>query len=73
MSLEDNLHTAMCQAVALLNVTPEIARSETGRRAHDILREALVKHADEYILSLSRRMSAPPLPANIRRGPDDEP
>lgn len=49
MSLEDNLHTAMCQAVALLNVTPEIARSETGRRAHDILREALVKHADEYM------------------------
>lgn len=49
MSHEENLHTAMCQAVALLNVTPEIARSETGRRAHNILREALVKYADEYL------------------------
>ena len=45
---EIDLHAAICQAVALLNVTPELARSETGRQAHNILREALVTYADRY-------------------------
>lgn len=46
---EIDLHAAICQAVALLNVTPEIARSEKGRQAHNILREALGKYADYYM------------------------
>ena len=40
------LHGAVCQAVALLNRSPEVARCAEGRQAHTILREVLVLHAD---------------------------
>ena len=43
------LHGAVCQAVALLNRAPEVARCDEARQAHTILREALVLHADEYM------------------------
>ena len=33
----------MCQAVALLNRAPEVARCAEGREAHTILRQALVE------------------------------
>lgn len=45
--MTDKLHAAVCQAVALLNMAPELARSPDGREAHTILRQALVDYADE--------------------------
>lgn len=46
---EAMLHTAVCQAVALLNVSPLLARCESGSKAHQILRQALVDYADAYM------------------------
>lgn len=43
------LHEAVCQAVALLNRAPELARSTEGREAHTLLRQALVDVADAYM------------------------
>lgn len=41
-----DLHAAVCNAVALLNCCPEAARLADVRRAHDTLRQALVDFAD---------------------------
>ena len=41
-----DLHAAVCNAVALLNCCPEAARLADVRRAHDTLRQALVAFAD---------------------------
>ena len=46
---EAMLHTAVCQAVALLNVSPLLARCESGSKAHQILRQALSDYADAYM------------------------
>lgn len=43
------LHLAVCQAVALLNRAPEVARCAEGREARDLLRQALVNYADAYM------------------------
>lgn len=43
------LHAAVCQAVALLNRAPEVARCAEGREARDLLRQALVAYADAYM------------------------
>jgi hypothetical protein len=40
------LHYAICQAVSTMNMSTDIARSEDGRKARDVLREALVAYAD---------------------------
>jgi hypothetical protein len=40
------LNTAICQAVALLNVSPGVAQCAEGRTAHDLLRVALIGYAD---------------------------
>ncbi len=44
--LEDLLHVAMCQAVALLNRSPAVASCSEAREAHTILRQALIDHAN---------------------------
>lgn len=49
MDREQNLHTAVCNAVQIMNMSFDIARSEDGRRARDILRQALVDYADRYM------------------------
>jgi hypothetical protein len=46
MSPEQTLHTAICQAVSILNTEPEIIVIESGRRIRDILRMALADYAD---------------------------
>ncbi len=46
---ESALHTAVCQAVSLLNVAPEVARCKEGREARDILRQALANYADAFM------------------------
>lgn len=43
------LHVAVCQAVALLNRAPEVARCAEGREARDLLRQALADYADAYM------------------------
>lgn len=43
------LHAAVCNAVAMLNCCPEAARLADVRRAHDMLRQALVDFADAYM------------------------
>jgi hypothetical protein len=43
------LHAAVCQAVALLNRAPEVARCAEGREAHTLLRQALADYADAYM------------------------
>jgi hypothetical protein len=43
---EEILHVAVCQAVAILNVAPEVAATEDGRRVRTILREALHNYAN---------------------------
>lgn len=48
-TIESNLHAAICQAVALLNVAPEVARCKEGREARDVLRQALIDYADAYM------------------------
>lgn len=45
----DALHVAVCQAVALLNLSPGSASCPDGREAHTILRRVLVAHADAYM------------------------
>jgi hypothetical protein len=47
--MSEPLHAAVCQAVALLNVTPEIARIPGAREAHTILRQALADYADAFM------------------------
>jgi hypothetical protein len=44
----ERLHTAVCQAVALMNRSTEIdlTRCAEGREALDILRQVLIDHAD---------------------------
>ncbi|WPH68557.1 hypothetical protein [Stenotrophomonas phage BUCTxx99] len=47
---ENKLHTAVMQAVDLLNgILPKIHSHEQLRRAHDTLRQALVDYADEAL------------------------
>jgi len=45
----EKMHTATCQAVALLNRAPEVAQCAEGREARDILRQALAVYADAYM------------------------
>lgn len=56
----DALHAAVCQAVALMNVSPEIARSADGREAHTVLRQALVEFADRELARNWRPIEAAP-------------
>lgn len=49
MSKELDLHTAVCNAVQLLNVCVEGARIKEVRDAHNILRTALVTYADAFM------------------------
>lgn len=46
MTREEMLHDAICHAVSIMNMSIDIARSEDGRRAKDILRKALIDYAD---------------------------
>jgi hypothetical protein len=43
---ENILHIAICQAVGILNIAPEIAAMPDGRRVRDILRVALADYAN---------------------------
>jgi hypothetical protein len=43
---EDNLHAAVCRAVAILNTSIEVVRIAEGREVRDTLRQALVDYAD---------------------------
>ena len=45
----EKMQAAACQAVALLNQAPEVARCAEGREARDILRRALAAYADDYM------------------------
>jgi hypothetical protein len=44
------LHVAVCQAVALMNRTPEVARCAEAREAHTLLRQALITYAAAAML-----------------------
>lgn len=46
---EEILHTAICQAVNILNLAPELAAHESGRDVRAILRKALVDYADAFM------------------------
>lgn len=46
MAETEILHIAICQAVAILNASPEVAKLEDGRRVRDILRTALHDYAN---------------------------
>ena len=48
-STSEALHAAVCQAVALLNRAPELARCAEGLEAHTLLRQALADYADAYM------------------------
>lgn len=43
------LHMAVCNAVQIMNMSPDIARSADGRKARDILRQALIDYADAFM------------------------
>ena len=45
----EKMQTAVCQAVALLNTAPEVARCAEGRQARDLLRQALAEYANDYM------------------------
>lgn len=44
---DDPLHIAVCQAVSLMNGSIDIAKSEDGREARDILRRALMAYVPD--------------------------
>ncbi len=41
------LHEAICEAVELLFLAPEVHKCKEGRQAYDVLRQALVTYADD--------------------------
>lgn len=43
------LHTAVCQAVAQLNVSVDALRSSEVRPVRDLLRQALIDYADAFM------------------------
>lgn len=45
----ERLHAAVCQAVAIMNMSLDIARSPDGREARDILRQALIDYANDFM------------------------
>lgn len=47
--MNQTLHVAVCQAVALLNRAPEVARCAEGREARDLLRQVLADYADAHM------------------------
>lgn len=47
--VDSELHTAVCQAVEVLNRSPEIVRCAEGREVRDLLRQALADYADAYM------------------------
>jgi hypothetical protein len=42
--MSDDLHSAVCQSVAILNVSTVAAQDPEIRKAHQILRQALAEH-----------------------------
>ncbi len=44
---ETYLHEAICTAVELLYLAPEIHRCKEGRQAYDVLRQTLITYADD--------------------------
>lgn len=46
---EEILHSAVCQAVAVLNISPELASIAEGRQVRDILRKALEDYANAFM------------------------
>lgn len=63
------LHAAVCQAVALLNRAPEVARCAEGREAHSLLRQALVDYADAYMDELAPKHEHAAVAAKYQRKP----
>ena len=55
---EELLHAAVCQAVAILNIEPELVVTASGRRVRDILRTALADYANAV-------MDEPAKPAEV--------
>ncbi len=49
MSAADNLHAAICQAVGVLNIAPDVARISEGRQVSQILRGALSEYAEDFM------------------------
>jgi hypothetical protein len=45
----EELHMAVCNAVHIMNMSPDIAQSSDGRKARDILRQALIDYADAFM------------------------
>lgn len=45
----ERLHAAVCEAVSVMSTSPDIARSADGRKARDILRQALIDYADAFM------------------------
>jgi hypothetical protein len=48
-SLEAGLHTAICEAASILSTAPDVIRCADGRKARDILRQALIDYADAFM------------------------
>ena len=44
-----NLHKAVCNAVEILNVSPEVVVLPNGREIYNILRNSLAVFAEEYM------------------------
>jgi hypothetical protein len=43
------LHEAICTAVELLFLAPDVHRCKEGRQAYDVLRQVLVTYADDCV------------------------
>lgn len=46
---EQMLHSAICEAVAILNVSPDVVVLENGGKVRMLLREALARYADDFM------------------------
>lgn len=66
MSAEDDLHTAICEAVSLLNVTP--TKDPNIINVSSILRLALLNYADTTVMAARKTLTKEELRGAIARG-----
>jgi hypothetical protein len=69
MTEETNLlHIAICRAVSITNMAPELVRLAEGRQIRDILRQALIDYADAEASTPPALVSDPEAPPWLLNG-----
>jgi hypothetical protein len=58
VSKHEDLHFAVCEAVSIINMSHDMARSADGRKISTILRQALIDFADAALSSAQQEGTA---------------